>query len=90
MPVACSKSIATATQDCCVTDEHANSYYLLYPDNSMKKIGDNLNLNKISQPYSEYVVNKKNHMTFVFEGIEYPDSIRGYITFEKNMISYCK
>ena len=56
----------------------------------MKKIGDNLTLDKISQAYSDYVVNKKNHMTFVFEDIECPDSIGGYITFEIYMISYCK
>lgn len=83
-------TIDKITQDCCVIHQNGDSYFLLYPDGTEEKLGDNLTLNKIAQAYSEYVVNKRTRATFVFEGVESPDSNWGYRIFQENMINYCK
>ena len=83
-------TIDDATQDCGLIHKKGSEYFLLYPDGRTEKIGDKLSINKIAQAYSEYIINKKTRATFVFEGIETPDSISGYRIYEKNMIRYCK
>ena len=83
-------TIDEATQVCGIIHKKVGEYCLLYPDGRTEKIGDKLSINKISQAYSEYIINEKAGATFVFEGIETPDSISGYRIYEKNMIRYCK
>lgn len=81
-------TIDGATQDCGIIHRNGSEYFLLYPDGRTRKIGDKLTKNKIARAYSEYVVNKKTRATFVFEGVEIPDSISGFRVYEDNMIRY--
>lgn len=84
-------TIDGVTQDCCVIHKNGGEYSLLFKDGSTQEIGKNIAFNKIAQAYSEYVINKKSkNATFVFEGVECPDSISSHIVFEKYKIHYSK
>ena len=66
-------------------------YLTLNKEGETESIGNNITFNKVAQAYSEYVINKKSkNATFVFEGVECPDSISAHYIFEKYKIQYSK
>lgn len=72
------------TQDACVI--HIDKYYLLHNDGSLKVLGKNVPLNKISQVFSESVL--KAGIPFIFDGFSRPNGNMDKLAFEKSGISY--
>lgn len=83
-------TIDDATQGCGLIHKNSDAYFLLYADGSIEEIGNELTINEIAKTYSESVINKNTSATFVFAGLETPDSISGHLIYEKNRIRYCR
>ena len=72
------------TQETCVI--HTDKYYLLYNDGSLKALGENVSLNKLSQVFSVSVL--KAGIPFIFNGFSRPNGNMDKLAFEKSGISY--
>lgn len=74
------------TQDACIF--HTDKFYLLFNDGTIQPIGTKVSLNKLGQAYSKSVL--KNEVPFVFDSVERPTSVAGYMWFDKNNILYLR
>ena len=72
------------TQDACIL--HTDKFYLLFNDGTMQPIGTKVTLNKLGQAFSESVM--RNGVPFVFDSVERPTSVAGFMWFEKNNLLY--
>ena len=73
-------------QDACIL--HTDKFYLLYNDGTIQPIGNKVSLNKLGQAYSKSVL--KNEVPFVFDSVEHPTSVAGYMWFDKKNILYLR
>ena len=74
------------TQDACIF--HTDKFYLLFNDGTIQPIGTKVSLNKLGQAYSKSVL--KNEVPFIFDSVERPTSVAGYMWFNKNNILYLR
>lgn len=72
------------TQDACIL--HTDKFYLLFNDGTMQPIGTKVTLKKLGQAFSESVM--RNGVPFVFDSVERPTSVAGFMWFEKNNLLY--
>lgn len=74
------------TQDACIV--HTDKYYLLTPDGSLTEIGTKVELGKLGQAYSQSVL--ALDVPFVFDSIEHPQSVAGYMYFDRAGLLYLR
>ncbi|MFW6219294.1 MAG: hypothetical protein ACOC33_00370 [bacterium] len=80
-------TIEGETQDGFLMKKSNGDIVIVESNGNEFKIGDKLNVNKISQAYSQHV--KKLETPFIFEGMEIPNgSITSYRIFKNNNIQY--
>ena len=74
------------TQDACII--HTDKFYILFNNGEMEPIGTKVSLNKIGQAFSESVL--KNGYPFVFNCVDAPTSVAGFMFFERNNLLYLR